>query len=380
MGEVFAGRYELLDPVAVGGMGTVWRIHDRADGEVKAAKILRQSDAATLLRFVREQSMRIDHPHVVTPQSWAGMDDRVLFTMPLVRGGSVATLMSEYGALPLRWIGTLLDQALQALEAVHAAGIVHRDIKPANLLLEPTRRGVPHLRLTDFGIAVPLDEPRMTHASMVIGSPGYMAPEQWRGADPDPRQDLYALGLVGLEMLTGQRPPADAGHRTLPEPTGDPARDGLVKVLGRATQEETTARPASASELRQELAALRLTAIPAAPDEQVSVRDHFEDGPVADLSTQPFSMPTVSSSSATVPPTVSPTAATTVTPTDDDAATAAVDASWPHRGGSPSGTRPETAARPVPATAQRKSALPGLLLIVLGIACLVAAVLVLLSI
>lgn len=377
MGEVFAGRYELLDPVAVGGMGTVWRIHDRADDQVKAAKILRQSDAATLLRFVREQSMRIDHPHVVTPQSWAGMDDRVLFTMPLVRGGSVATLMSEYGALPLRWIGLLLDQALQALEAVHAAGIVHRDIKPANLLLEPTRRGVPHLRVTDFGIAVPLDEPRMTHASMVIGSPGYMAPEQWQGADPDPRQDLYALGLVGLEMLTGQRPPTDGGRPALPEPTGDAAHDGLVEVLGRATHEETTGRPDSAAQLRQELAALQLTSIPPAPDEEVSVRDHFEHGPLTAFPTQPFSLPTVSSGSSAA----SSTAQTVAVPSGE-AATTAVDAGWPNQSNSPSGTRPETAARPTPvaAEARRKSPLPGLLLIAVGIACLVGAVLVVLSI
>ena len=89
MGEVFAGRYELLDPIAAGGMGTVWRVLDRTAGDVKAAKMLRQTDAAMLLRFVREQSVRIDHAHVVTPQSWAGVDDRMLFTMPLVRGGSV---------------------------------------------------------------------------------------------------------------------------------------------------------------------------------------------------------------------------------------------------------------------------------------------------
>ena len=90
MGEVFAGRYELIDPIASGGMGTVWRVLDRTDGQVKAAKMLHQSDAAMLLRFVREQSLRIDHTHIVTPQSWAGVDDRVLFTMPLVAGGSVS--------------------------------------------------------------------------------------------------------------------------------------------------------------------------------------------------------------------------------------------------------------------------------------------------
>ena len=100
---------------------------------------------------------------------------------------------------------------------------------PANLLLEPTGRDQPHLRLTDFGIAAPMDEPRMTRASMAIGSPGYMPPEQWHGADPDPRQDIYAVGLVGLEMLTGIRPEVERAPidlDALPEPESVGARAG----------------------------------------------------------------------------------------------------------------------------------------------------------
>ncbi len=276
MGEVFAGRYELIVPIAEGGMGTVWEVHDRSDDQVKAAKILRQSDAASLLRFVREQSMRIDHRHVVTPLSWAGMDDRVLFTMPLIRGGSVASLLSDFGALPLRWVGTLLDQTLQALEAVHAAGIVHRDVKPGNLLLEPTGRNQPHLRLTDFGIAAPMDEPRMTRASMAIGSPGYMPPEQWHGADPDPRQDIYSVGLVGLEMLTGIRPEVERAPidlEVLPEPK-TLARE-LVVLLERAASPDPAARHASATELRRDLARLDLVNQTMAADDDIEVFDHF---------------------------------------------------------------------------------------------------------
>lgn len=264
MGEVFAGRYELLDPIGMGGMGSVWTVHDRADGRVKAAKILRQSDAASLLRFVREQSVRISHPHVVTPESWAGMDDRVLFTMPLVAGGSVADLVRDHGALPLPWVGVLLDQLLDALEAVHDAGVVHRDVKPANLLLEPTGPGVPHLRLTDFGIAVPLDDARLTHGPAAVGSPGYMAPEQWQGGEVGPRHDLYAVGRVGLEMVTGSRPPADGSPvdvAALPEPTEVATR--LVAVLQRAAATDPDERPATARELREELAALRLAELPA---------------------------------------------------------------------------------------------------------------------
>ena len=204
---VFARRYELLDPIADGAMGSVWVVRDQQDGEVKAAKVLKHSDAASLLRFMREQSTRIHHPHVVTPLSWSGEDDSVLFTMPLVRGGSVATLIGDWGPLPQSWVVTILEQTLSALVAVHAERVVHRDVKPANLLLEPTGSRPPHVRLTDFGIAVPVDQPRLTLSSTTLGTPGYMAPEQLAGADPDPRQDLYSVAIVGLEMLLGHPPP-----------------------------------------------------------------------------------------------------------------------------------------------------------------------------
>lgn len=275
MNDYFAGRFELLEPIASGGMGTVWRIRDAQDGQIKAAKILQQSDAASLLRFMREQSMRIDHDHVVTPLSWAGMDDKVLFTMPIVRGGSVADLIRQAGALPVRWAAELVDQLLQALEAVHGAGIVHRDVKPANLLLEPTGTGRPHLRLTDFGIAAPLDEPRMTRASMAIGTPGYMAPEQWHGADPDPRADLYAVAAVAVEMVTGTRPPAD------PEPPQFATQDAgtpqaaFLELMRPALAPTPADRPASAAQLRADLAASGLLSLPMEPGESIEISDRF---------------------------------------------------------------------------------------------------------
>ncbi|MFB9315680.1 serine/threonine-protein kinase [Nocardioides plantarum] len=288
MGEVFAGRYELLDPVATGGMGTIWRVLDRSDGQLKAAKILRQSDAASLLRFVREQSVRIDHTHVVTPLSWAGVDDRVLFTMPLVHGGSVADLLHEHGALPPRWVAVLTDQLLQALEAVHAAGIVHRDVKPGNLLLEPTGTRTPHLRLTDFGIAVPLDQPRMTHGAQGIGTPGYMPPEQWHGGDPDPRSDLYAVGRVVLEMLLGRRLTDDDQPATVrigSDPSATATRR-LVELVAHATQVDPADRPATATQMRAALA--DLVALPPPPGEPVvDVPDRFPAATVPDLPPPP---------------------------------------------------------------------------------------------
>ncbi len=297
MGEVFAGRYELIDPIASGGMGTVWRVLDRTDGEVKAAKMLRQADAAMLLRFVREQSMRISHTHVVTPQSWAGVDDRVLFTMPLVRGGAVAGLLKRYGALPPRWIGPLVDQTLQALEAVHAAGIVHRDIKPGNLLLEPTGRNRPHLRLTDFGIAVPSDEPRLTHVAMVIGTPGYMPPEQIVGADPHPSADIYALGMVTREMLTGRRPTSDVAAGGVPTEglrSGDRDRDLVVDVIEAATTADPERRP-TAAQLRQHPSLRALLELPESADD-IEIGDEYADLPLPDPPTAPMS------AAATIPP------------------------------------------------------------------------------
>jgi serine/threonine-protein kinase len=210
VGEVFAGRYELLDLIGQGGMGSVWRVHDRRTDQVVAAKVLRQSDAASLLRFVRETAFRIQHPHVVTPLGWAGEDDRVLFTMPVVDGGSVATLVGDHGPLPAPFVAEILRQVLDGLGAVHASRVVHRDVKPANILLRATGADRPHAYLTDFGIAVELDGPRLTQTDVAIGTPGYMAPEQRRG-EVTTASDLYALGAVAIAMLTAQPPPDVVG-------------------------------------------------------------------------------------------------------------------------------------------------------------------------
>ncbi|WP_269855383.1 serine/threonine-protein kinase [Streptomyces sp. RPT161] len=206
MGEVFAGRYELVDPIGRGGVGAVWRAWDLRRRRYVAAKVLLQGDAHSLLRFVREQALRIDHPHVLAPASWAADDEKVLFTMDLVRGGSLAHLVGDYGPLPPRYVCVLLDQLLAGLTAVHAEGVVHRDIKPANVLLEATGTGRPHVRLSDFGIAMRKGEPRLTDTNYVVGTPGYFAPEQLAGAEPDFPADLYAVGLVALFLLTGRRP------------------------------------------------------------------------------------------------------------------------------------------------------------------------------
>ncbi|MFI8307685.1 serine/threonine-protein kinase [Streptomyces sp. NPDC085927] len=273
MGEVFAGRYELADPIGRGGVGAVWRAWDHRRRRYAAAKVLLQSDAHSLLRFVREQALRIDHPHVLAPTSWAADDDKVLFTMDLVAGGSLVHLIGDYGPLPPVFVGTLLDQLLAGLTAVHTEGVVHRDIKPANILLEATGTGTPRLRLSDFGIAMRLGEPRLTETDLVVGTPGYLAPEQMRGSEPDFPADLFAVGLVALYLLEGAKPDAKAlieyfdEHGTPGAPQGVP--EPLWQVVATLLQPDPQARFRTATGARKALAAARELLPEPGPDDEV---------------------------------------------------------------------------------------------------------------
>ena len=154
-----AGRFALCDPLARGATGTVWRAWDLRRGAYCAAKVMRQRDATDPLRFAREQGLRLTHPHLLTPYSWAAEDEYVVVATPLVAGGSVHTLLGDYGALSGALVADLLDQLLDGLEYAHEAGVVHRDVTPANLLLDATGAGRPHLWLADFGLAVRSGEP-----------------------------------------------------------------------------------------------------------------------------------------------------------------------------------------------------------------------------
>ncbi|WP_109029176.1 serine/threonine-protein kinase [Streptomyces rubrogriseus] len=278
MGEVFAGRYELVDPIGRGGVGAVWRAWDHRRRRYVAAKVLQQRDAHSLLRFVREQALRIDHPHVLAPASWAADDDQVLFTMDLVTGGSLVHLVGDYGPLPPELVCTLLDQLLSGLAAVHGEGVVHRDIKPANLLLEATGTGRPRLRLSDFGIAMRLGEPRLTETNLVVGTPGYLAPEQMMGAEPDFPSDLFAVGLVALYLLEGAKPDAKvlvqhfAEHGTPPAPRGIP--EPLWQVVATLLQPDPSARFRTATGARKALAAaVELLPEPGPDDELIEIFD-----------------------------------------------------------------------------------------------------------
>ncbi|CAM5495584.1 serine/threonine-protein kinase [Streptomyces aurantiogriseus] len=278
MGEVFAGRYELADPIGRGGVGAVWRAWDHRRRRYVAAKVLQQRDAHALLRFVREQALRIDHPHVLAPASWAADDDKVLFTMDLVAGGSLVHLVGDYGPLPPAFVCTLLDQLLSGLAAVHAEGVVHRDIKPANVLLEATGTARPRLRLSDFGIAMRLGEPRLTETNLVVGTPGYLAPEQMMGSEPDFPADLFAVGLVALYLLEGAKPDVKAlvqyfaEHGTPSAPQGIP--EPLWQIVATLLQPDPQARFRTATGARKALAAAaELLPEPGPDNEQIEIFD-----------------------------------------------------------------------------------------------------------
>ncbi|GGL99848.1 serine/threonine protein kinase [Streptomyces fumigatiscleroticus] len=280
MGEVFAGRYELVDPIGRGGVGAVWRAWDHRRRRYVAAKVLQQSDAHSLLRFVREQALRIDHPHVLAPASWAADDDKVLFTMDLVGGGSLVHLVGDYGPLPPAFVCTLLDQLLAGLAAVHAEDVVHRDIKPANVLLEATGTGRPRLRLSDFGIAMRLGEPRLTETNLVVGTPGYLAPEQMMGAEPDFPADLFAVGLVALYLLEGAKPDTKAlvqyfaEHGTPGAPENIP--EPLWQVVASLLEPDPQARFRTATGARKALsAAAELLPEPSPDDELIEIFDQL---------------------------------------------------------------------------------------------------------
>ncbi|MER6167441.1 serine/threonine-protein kinase [Streptomyces violaceorubidus] len=334
MGEVFAGRYELVDPIGRGGVGAVWRAWDHRRRRYVAAKVLQQRDAHALLRFVREQALRIDHPHVLAPASWAADDDQVLFTMDLVTGGSLVHLVGDYGPLPPEFVCTLLDQLLSGLAAVHGEGVVHRDIKPANLLLEATGTGRPRLRLSDFGIAMRLGEPRLTETNLVVGTPGYLAPEQMMGAEPDFPADLFAVGLVALYLLEGAKPDAKAlvqhfaEHGTPLAPRGIP--EPLWQVVATLLQPDPSARFRTATGARKALAAaVELLPEPGPDDELIEIFDQVgppptgfgPEGPlkrasgVDDVPTDPRHPASPTPSAALSPSTTPPTPARPATPT-----------------------------------------------------------------
>ena len=253
-------RYEDVELVAHGGMADVYRARDSVLGRVVAVKVLADRYAADedfRARFTREAltAASLSHPNVVTIFDVGEPEGTPFIVMEHLGGGSLADRLRG-GPIPHATAITWLDQAAAALDAAHAAGIVHRDVKPANLMLDD--EGDVHV--TDFGIARAAAHDPLTSAGTILGSSGYMAPEQARGETATAASDRYALGCVAFELLTGRRPfeaespTAEATlHATEPPPHAselDPSLPAAVDtVLLRALAKNPDARPPSAKAL-----------------------------------------------------------------------------------------------------------------------------------
>jgi len=199
------GRYSIQDRVAAGGMGEVWRALDTRLGRVVAVKLLRPEFADShefrdRLRLEGRHAALLSHPGVVQVHDYDdGSADGVPYlVMEYVAGPSLAAVIAAEGTLsPSRVLG-LIVQAAEALACAHAAGIVHRDMKPGNMLVDGDQ-----VKIADFGIARAVGAAPMTRAGLLMGTPAYVSPEQVTGIPATPASDLYGLGMIAYECLTG---------------------------------------------------------------------------------------------------------------------------------------------------------------------------------
>jgi serine/threonine protein kinase len=266
------GPYRILDVLGQGGMGVVFRAHDPALDRLVALKTMRPGIAgvpAARKRFVREAkaAAALKHPHVVTVFH-VGEDRGVPFlAMEYLEGEPLDVRLRREGRLPLADALRIGRETALGLAAAHTRGLVHRDIKPANLWLEgPTG----HVKILDFGLAHALaDQAHLTQLGMLVGTLAYMAPEQAEGKPVDPRCDLFSLGCILYQMLTGARPyqgeTAIAVLRTValhsPAPLGDVRPDAppeLLALLVRLLAKNPEDRPATAQEVAETLRSLEL--------------------------------------------------------------------------------------------------------------------------
>ncbi|MGW3345054.1 protein kinase domain-containing protein [Nonomuraea rubra] len=207
--RLLAERYELITPLGRGTMGTVWRARDRALGREVAVKEIRQDPGLTeeqraelRERMVREGRIasRISHPSVASIHDVLIQDNSPWIIMELIEARSLEQVIEEEGPLPPRLVAEIGVDLLGALRAAHAQGITHRDVKPGNVLITESGRVV----LTDFGIAKAEGDSRLTKTGMVIGSPGYTAPERARGEYTGPESDIWSLGATLYFAVEGR--------------------------------------------------------------------------------------------------------------------------------------------------------------------------------
>ncbi|HKT09270.1 MAG TPA: protein kinase [Gemmatimonadaceae bacterium] len=274
VGSVLADRYHIVRRIGEGGMGQVYLAEHVKMRRRSAVKVLHQgmvNDPDAIARFNREASnaSQIQHPNVAAIYDFGETDDGLIYlAMEFIDGEPLRKMIERQGALTAIQAADITRQVADALEAAHEMGIVHRDLKPDNIMIARGRNGEDVAKVVDFGIAKATsgDDQKVTRTGLAIGTPEYMSPEQLSGDSLDNRTDIYSLGLVAFNMLTGQLPfPAVSSReamiarlterpRTLAEIKDDVAWPAeLQTVMDRALASQPQERYAHASDFGRDL-------------------------------------------------------------------------------------------------------------------------------
>ena len=276
LGAIIADRYLVLSKIGEGGMGQVYLAEHVKMGRKSAVKVMNPgtvNDADAISRFNREaaNASRISHQHVAQVYDFGETADGLIYlAMEYVEGEPLTDILKRDGALPPERAGEIVRQAGEGLAVAHDMGIVHRDLKPDNIMLAKFRDGSDCVKVVDFGIAkaANIEAQKVTKTGLVIGTPEYMSPEQIAGDPLDGRSDIYSLGLVAFNMLTGKLPfpSKTAQESVIMRLTEPPMRLGQMRpeigwtpavqaVMDRALQRDAALRYASASEFGRALSA-----------------------------------------------------------------------------------------------------------------------------
>ncbi|MCY1044739.1 serine/threonine-protein kinase [Corallococcus sp. bb12-1] len=279
VGKTIASKYRVEALIGEGGMGKVYRARQLALDKVVVLKVLRHtllSDERTVARFQREAkaASRLNHPNSISVLDFGQADDGALFiAMEYVSGQDLHQILSREWPLGEARVVRIAVQILNALSDAHGAGVIHRDLKPENIMVEQRRNEPDFVKVLDFGIAkitdVQDEGPALTRAGFVCGTPEYMSPEQARGAVLDYRSDLYAVGVILYQLITGLLPfesDSAVGFATkhLTEEPPPPSRrrpearisPGMERLILRVLSKDPDDRPANAAAFKAELLAV----------------------------------------------------------------------------------------------------------------------------